>query len=85
MASTITVRDIEPGDKAWLKREARRLGISMEELVRRLIRKERERARLREKPSEAFSKYFGAENGVDLPARERFRYRKLEFFEEGAE
>ena len=85
MSSTVTVRDIEPGDKAWLKREARRLGISMEELVRRLIRRGRQRARLREKPSEAFRKYFGPENGIDLPARQRFRYRPVEFVEEAAE
>lgn len=84
MSSTVTVRDVEPGDKAWLKREARRLGISMEELVRRLIRRGRERARLREKPSEAFRKYFGPDHGVDLPAR-RLGYRPSGSVEEGAE
>ena len=42
MSSTVTVRDLDPRDKSWLKREARRLGISMEEFIRRLIR---ERAR----------------------------------------
>ena len=35
MSSSITVRDIDPGDKSWLKREARQVGVSMEELVRR--------------------------------------------------
>ena len=85
MSSTITVRDIEPEDKAWLRREARRLGISMEELVRRLIRRGRERARLREKPSEAFRKYFGPDHGIDLSARQRFGYRPMGSVDEGAE
>ena len=85
MSTTITVRDIEPGDKAWLRRESRRMGISMEELVRRLIRKERERAQLREKPSKAFRQYFGPKNGVDLPYRRRYVYRPLRLPEESAE
>lgn len=38
MASTITVHEIDHGDKSWLQRGARRIAISMEELVRRLIR-----------------------------------------------
>ena len=79
MASTITVRDIAPGDKAWLRREAHRMGISMEELVRRLIRKERQRSKLRETPSAAFRMYFGPSNGVNLPPRERFRHRQVEY------
>ena len=29
MSSTITVHDIDAGDKAWLKYEARRLGVSI--------------------------------------------------------
>ena len=37
MGTSITVRDIDPGDKSWLRREARQTGVSMEELVRRLI------------------------------------------------
>ena len=41
MSSVITVRGIDPGDKSWLKREARHKGVSMEELVRRLIREQR--------------------------------------------
>ena len=45
MSSVITVRGIDPGDKSWLKREARETGVSMEEFVRRLIREQRERAR----------------------------------------
>ena len=31
MDSVVTVRDIDPGDKSWLQREARHYGISMEE------------------------------------------------------
>ena len=30
MSSTITVRDIDPSDKAWLQAEAKRVGLSME-------------------------------------------------------
>ena len=37
MGASITVRDIDPGDNSWLRREARQIGVSMEELVRRLI------------------------------------------------
>lgn len=35
--SVITVRDIDPGDKSWVRREAEHHGVSMEEYVRRLI------------------------------------------------
>ena len=79
MGSSITVRDIDPGDKAWLRREARRMGVSMEEFVRRLIREKRTKTERRPKPSEAFARYFGPENGVDLPPRVRYRYRPVEF------
>ena len=51
MSSTITVRDVPPRDKSWLQREARRLGISMEELVRRIIRERRKKGQSEEKPS----------------------------------
>ena len=37
MGTSITVRDIDPRYKSWLRREARQVGVSMEELVRRLI------------------------------------------------
>ena len=67
MRSAITVRNIDPGDKSWLGREARRAGISMEEFVRRLIREKRAKAERRMKPSEAFARYFGPEHGVELP------------------
>ena len=82
MSSTVTVRDLDPGDKSWLKREARRLGVSMEELVRRLIRERRERTERPEKPSEAFRRYFGPEHGVELPPPARYGYRPVEFTDE---
>ena len=82
MGSSITVRDIDPGDKAWLRREARRMGVSMEEFARRLIREKRTKTERRPKPSEAFARYFGPENGVDLPLPVRYRYRPLEFSSE---
>ena len=64
MSSTVTVRDLDPRDKSWLKREARRLGISMEEFIRRLVREKRARSERHAKPSEAFKRYFGPEHGV---------------------
>ena len=78
MNSAITVREIDPGDKAWLKRRARQVGVSMEEFVRRLIREKRVNSERRAKPSEAFQQYFGTEHGVELPppsatATDRFR------------
>ena len=79
MSTTLTVRDIDPGDKTWLKCEARRRGVSMEEFVRRLIHKNREKAESRTKPSEAFKRYFGPEHGVDLPPPGRYGYRPVAF------
>lgn len=79
MGSSITVRDIDPGDKAWLRHEARRMGVSMEEFVRRMIREKRMETRRLMKPSEVFARYFGPENGVDLPPPVRYRYRPVEF------
>lgn len=79
MSSMITVRRIDSGDKAWLKREARRAGVSMEELVRRMIREGREKARSRLKPSEVFRRHFGPENGVELPIGRRYGYRPVKF------
>lgn len=78
--STITVRDIDARDKSWLQREARRLGLSMEEFVRRLIRETREKATRRETPSQAFRRYFGPQHGAELPPRGTYGYekRKLE-------
>jgi hypothetical protein len=36
--ATIAVRQIDRADKEWLQREAARQGLSMEELVRLLVR-----------------------------------------------
>ena len=82
MSSTITVRDIDPGDKSWLKREARHVGVSMEEFVRRLIREKRGKAERGAKPSEVFKRYFGPEHGVELPSPRRHGYRPVEFADE---
>lgn len=82
MSSTVTVRDIDPADKAWLKREARQVGVSMEEFVRHLIREKRARAEHRTSPSETFKRYFGPEHGVELPESGHHKYRKVEFSEE---
>lgn len=82
MSTTITVRDLDPGDKSWLKREAHHLGISMESLVRRLIHERRESAQRRTVPSEVFKRYFGPEHGVDLPLRRQHGYRPVEFQDE---
>lgn len=82
MSSVITVRDIDPGDKSWLKREARQRGVSMEEFVRRLIREKRGKAERGAKPSEVFKRYFGSEHGVELPPPRRRGYRPVEFADE---
>lgn len=83
MSTSITVRDIDPGDKSWLRRESRQMGISMEELVRRLIHEERTKTERRPKPSEAFARHFGVDHGVDLPPRVRCGYRPPSFSGEG--
>ena len=77
MSTTITVRDIDPEDKSWLKREAHSAGISMSEFVRRLIREKRKQSEQISQPSAVFRKYFGPENGIDLPLNERFGYRPV--------
>ena len=82
MSTVITVRGIDPGDKSWLKREAREIGVSMEEFVRRLIREKRERAERRTRPSEVFQRLFGPEHGVDLPPPARYGYRPVVFSDE---
>ena len=79
MGTSITVRDIDPGDKSWLRREARQSGVSMEELVRRLIHEKRAKTERRLKPSEAFARYFGEEHGVELPLPVRRGYKPLSF------
>ena len=89
MRSSITVRDIDPGDKSWLKREARHVGGSMEEFVRRLIHEQRGRTERRPKPSEAFARHFGEDHGVELPSRGRLGvqrgYRPVSFSDEERE
>ena len=82
MSSTITVRRIDPRDKSWLRREARKAGVSMEEFVRRLIRERRERVQRRRKPSEEFRRHFGPEHGIELPPRGRYGYRPVDFSDE---
>ncbi len=85
MSTRITVRDIDPGDKSWLRREARQTGVSMEELVRRLIHENRTKAERRPRPSEAFARHFGEQHGVDLPPPVRRRYKPLSFSRERKE
>ncbi len=85
MSTSITVRDIDPGDKSWLRREARQIGVSMEELVRRLIHEKRTRAEARPKPSEAFARHFGEKHGVELPPRVRHGHKPLSFSREEEE
>lgn len=77
MGSVITVRDIDPGDKSWLQREARHCGISMEEFVRRLIREKRAQSERRAAPSQAFERYFGPDHGVELPPTRRYGYKPV--------
>lgn len=85
MSTSITVRNIDPADKSWLRREARRVGVSMEELVRRLIHEERTKTEHRPKPSETFARHFGERHGVELPTPARRSYRPLSFAEEDSE
>ena len=77
--SSILVRSLKPEDKSWLRHEAKRQKISMEELMRRLVREKREKAEHRMLPSEAFRKYFGPENGIELPSRHKYGYSPTDF------
>ena len=79
MSTSITVRDIDHGDKSWLKREARRIGVSMEELVRHLIHEKRARTERSLKPSEAFARHFGEKHGIELPPRARHSHKPFSF------
>ncbi len=85
MRDSLTVRDIDPGDKSWLRREARRTGVSMEEVVRRLIHEKRTRTERDLKPSNAFARHFGEEHGVELPSTVRRGYQPLTFSSEEGE
>ena len=82
MSYVITVRGLNEGEKTWLKAEAAEAGISMEEFVRRMIRREREERTRNESVSELFLRYFGPEHGVELPPRGQYGYRPLEFPED---
>ena len=80
MSSTITVcRDIDSSDKAWLQAEAKRVGLSMESYVRQMIEERRAKTQQKEKPSEVFKRYFGAENDVDLPELLKIGARPIDF------
>ena len=79
MSTSLTVRDIDPGDKSWLRREARQIGVSMEELVRRLIHEKRTKTEHRVKPSEAFARHFGEKHGVELPTSISLGHKPLSF------
>ena len=80
--SVITVRDIDPGDKSWVRREAEHHGVSMEEYVRRLIHEKRNTSGGHQKPSAAFRRYFGAEHGIELPLPSSYGYWPVTFFED---
>ena len=79
MSSTITVRDIDPSDKAWLQAEAKRVGLSVKSYVRKMIEERRAKTRQKEISSEVFKRYFGAENGVDLPELPKVGSRPIDF------
>ncbi len=82
MSTSITIRHMDPGDKSWLQRESRRIGVSMEELVRRLIHEKRIKTERRPKPSEAFARYFGEEHGAEIPPPAPSGYKPLTFSRE---
>lgn len=83
MNSTITVRDIDPRDKAWLKKQAQSQGLSMEAYVRRIIHERRAKTERRPRPSAAFGQWFGREHGVELPRRGAVGYQPVQFTETG--
>ena len=77
--ATITVRDLDALDESWLRHESRKRGVSMEALVRHVIRERRQRSERHTVPAEAFKRHFGPEHGVELPSRARYRYRPAHF------
>ena len=85
MGTSITIRNIDPKDKSWLRREARQAGVSMEELVRHLIHEQRTKTKPRPKPSEVFARHFGEQHGVELPTQAGCGYRTQQFSSEGEE
>ncbi|GAB6044272.1 FitA-like ribbon-helix-helix domain-containing protein [Endothiovibrio diazotrophicus] len=78
----LTVRQIDSADKAWLRAEAERRHISMEEMVRRLIHEGREKATATAKPSEIVRRYFGHDRGIDLGDQGDYAFDPVEFNEE---
>lgn len=76
MSSTITIRDVNPGDRVWFQAEAKNLGLSTEEFARRIIHEKRQQARRNEKPSDVFRRHFGEEGGVDLLPRQDIKSTK---------
>ena len=65
-----------------MQREAHRIGITMEEFVRRIIHQKRARAEGLAKPSDAFRHYFGPEHGVELLLPGRYGDRPFELNDE---
>lgn len=78
-SDSITVREIDPADQSWLRREARQTGVSMEELGRRPIHEERTKTECRPKPSEAFARYFGEHHDIEFQPRARLGYKPFSF------
>ena len=85
MNTSLTLRHIDPADESWLQQESRQTGISMEELVRRLIHEKRARMERPPKPSEAFARHFGEEHGVELRTLVRWGYKPLSFTDQEGE
>ena len=85
MGTSLIVRNLDPRDKSWLKREARLSGVSMEEYVRRLIREKRANGETKPKLSEVFAHYFGEEHGIDIPVPQKYGYRPISFSEDDSE
>ena len=83
MSFAVTVRGLDAAEKSWLKAEARVAGVSMEEFVRRMIRRQREVSRSSESVSDIARRYFGPEHGVELPPRGGYGYRPIGFPEDG--
>ena len=57
----------------------------MEELDRGLMHQKLTKTERRPKPSEAFTRHFGEQHGVELPSPTRCGYKRLSFFSEGEE
>jgi len=75
MSTNLTVRGSDPAGKYWLRRQARRVGVSMLDCVRHLIREKRKKSERPPKPSDAFARYFGERHGVELPNPKSCGYR----------